>query len=574
MVDTDLAETRAAQISERTPLQKDDLQDGAVDVAWFWRAYRTLGPERWALVYAKAKYATSGAGHTRAKLFADAMLGELDEHALITRVATKRHQDSVRALGLLPVEPGPEGAKQVQARYTTIREFVHGSRKFGSQRQASEKRAASIAMQNLARTAGYADPLRLEWAMEAASLSDLAAGPVMVATDDVVVSLSIDGCGDPRIAIQRGEKTLKAVPAKLRKLPEIKGLKERKKEITHQAARMRVSLEEAMCRLDTFQASDLRELVRHPVLRPMLSDLVFASDEERLGYPADDVKNLISHDGTQAPLTDGERLHLAHPIDLLESGEWHLWQSECFMQGRKQPFKQVFRELYLLTDTERASGNRSLRYAGHQVQSRQALALLGKRGWIANQEEGLRRTFHEERITAWIEVMGLTFTPADVEDLTIESVCFTPRGEWKLMDMSNIPPRLFSEVMRDLDLVVSVAHRGGVDPETSASTIEMRTALIRETLDMLDIHNVTLKNSHALIEGKLGSYSVHLGSAIVHRQPGGAVCVVPVHSQHRGRIFLPFVDDDPRTAEVLSKVLLLVRDDKISDPTILEQLRH
>jgi hypothetical protein len=38
-------------------------------------------------------------------------------------------------------------------------------------------------------------------------------------------------------------------------------------------------------------------------------------------------------------------------------------------------------------------------------------------------------------------------------------------------------------------------------------------------------------------------------------------------------VFLPFADDDPRTAEVIAKVVLLARDDTISDPTILEQLR-
>ena len=65
---------------------------------------------------------------------------------------------------------------------------------------------------------------------------------------------------------------------------------------------------------------------------------------------------------------------------------------------------------------------------------------------------------------------------------------------------------------------------------------------------------------------------MHLGSAIVHRQPGGHLCIVPVHSQHRGRLFLPFADDDPRTAEVLSKVLLLAKDTEIKDPTILEQI--
>ena len=60
---------------------------------------------------------------------------------------------------------------------------------------------------------------------------------------------------------------------------------------------------------------------------------------------------------------------------------------------------------------------------------------------------------------------------------------------------------------------------------------------------------------------------------MVHRRPGGAVCILPVHAQHRGRLFLPFADDDPRTAEVISKVLLLARDHEIQDPTILEQIR-
>lgn len=59
----------------------------------------------------------------------------------------------------------------------------------------------------------------------------------------------------------------------------------------------------------------------------------------------------------------------------------------------------------------------------------------------------------------------------------------------------------------------------------------------------------------------------------MHKMPGGALCVVPVHSQHRGRLFLPFADDDPRTAEVISKVLLLARDHEIQDPSILEQIR-
>ena len=49
--------------------------------------------------------------------------------------------------------------------------------------------------------------------------------------------------------------------------------------------------------------------------------------------------------------------------------------------------------------------------------------------------------------------------------------------------------------------------------------------------------------------------------------------ILPVHSQKRGRIFLPFVDEDPKTAEIMSKIVLLAEDKKIKDPSILDQIR-
>lgn len=90
---------------------------------------------------------------------------------------------------------------------------------------------------------------------------------------------------------------------------------------------------------------------------------------------------------------------------------------------------------------------------------------------------------------------------------------------------------------------------------------------------MLKLSNVKLKGFHALITGTLGEYTVHLGSGVVHKMAKGAVHILPVHSQQRGRIFLPFVDEDPKTAEILSKVVLLAEDQKIKDPNILEQVR-
>jgi hypothetical protein len=111
--------------------------------------------------------------------------------------------------------------------------------------------------------------------------------------------------------------------------------------------------------------------------------------------------------------------------------------------------------------------------------------------------------------------------------------------------------------MRDVDLMVSVAHRGGVDLEAAASTVDMRAALLRETLRLLRIHNVRLAERYALVDEKLGAYNVHLGSGAVHRQPGGSLCIISVHPQYRGRLFLPFTNDDLKTAKIVSKVVLL-----------------
>jgi hypothetical protein len=266
-----------------------------------------------------------------------------------------------------------------------------------------------------------------------------------------------------------------------------------------------------------------------------------------------------------------ERLRLAHPHDLLKAEDWHDWQRECFRSERVQPFKQVFRELYVITKQERKDGDVSHRYDGQQVQPTQALALFGSRGW--NTQDGVFKVFHDVELTASVYFDSGFGTPLEVEGATIAGVSFVKRDQWKAIPLADVPPRLFSEVMRDLDLVVSVAHAGGVDPEASASTVEMRESLLRETCDLLKMKNVRFKAAHALITGKLADYSVHLGSGTVHKMPGGALCVVPVHSQHRGRLFLPFADDDPRTAEVISKVLLLARDHEIQDPSILEQIR-
>ncbi|MCF6313185.1 MAG: DUF5724 domain-containing protein [Verrucomicrobiales bacterium] len=575
-VDTEVREQWAAEISERTQLTSQDLVDGAVDVAWFHQVYNQLGKKRWNLVVDEARYASGGGGHTRAQVFAEAMLGVMKKTDMVKRIRDKRHQDTVRALGLLPLARGKGKDSDLLSRYQEMQEFIRTSRQFGSQRQASEKRAATIGQENLARTAGYPDPIRLQWDMEAREISDMKDGVLTASKGEVEVRLEIGEWGEIAIEVKKADKVLKSIPVGVRKDKAIKALTERRTILKRQASRMRKSLEAMMCRGEAFSRDEVAKLLEHPLLAPMLRGLILVGvdDPKLLGYPSKNGKALETFDDKCEVIGKKEAVRIAHPHDLLTSKKWSKWQRDCLARERVQPFKQVFRELYPLNKEEKAKKTTlSNRYAGHQVNPRQAMALFGGRGWVTAPEEGVRRTFHDEEISAYVVFEESFYTPADVEGLTLAGVQFVRRGTHDALPLSKVPPRVFSEVMRDIDLAVSVAHRGGVDPEASSSTIEMRGSLVVESTAVLGLKNVKVKENHVMVDGDLGEYSIHLGSAMTHIIPGGALYIVAVQSQHRGRLFLPFADDDPKTAEVLSKVLLLARDTEIKDPSILNQIR-
>ncbi|MHC5020820.1 MAG: DUF4132 domain-containing protein, partial [Planctomycetota bacterium] len=257
------------------------------------------------------------------------------------------------------------------------------------------------------------------------------------------VSLAIDETGGPDLQVRRGEKSLKSVPAKLRKHPRIAALRARSTELKRQRSRIRASLEQAMVRGDEFTGAEFKELCRHGILKPMLERLVIVGGGG-LGYPIKGGVALEAFDGSVFPVGASETVRIAHAADLLKTRKWSAWQRDCFARERVQPFKQLFRELYVPTKAERATKDHSARYAGQQVQPRQALALLGKRGWVNHPEEGVRKVFHDAKLAAWLTFEESFYTPADIEGLTLDSVAFSERGNWKRLPLTKVPPRLFS----------------------------------------------------------------------------------------------------------------------------------
>jgi hypothetical protein len=425
----------------------------------------------------------------------------------------------------------------------------------------------------LAITTGYGDVDRMTWALEGAKVEQLR--PLMEphGIGEWSVWLHIADDGTPDLRVSKNEKTQKTLPKELAKEPYVAELKEAAKQLRDQKRRARSSFEMAMVSRAGFGAAEITGLLEHPVLRGMISLLAFTAGE-RLGFPTLSGHGLalVGPSGESQAIGGGDVLQIAHPRDFVAMGCWSAYQQHLFHNKIVQPFKQVFREYYPITEDERAAVNISHRYAGNQIQPKRAAALFRAKGWTVGYEEGLQRVWHKENIIVRMYALADWFSPADIEAPTLEAIQFFSRDKYKLLSLADIPPVIFSETMRDVDLAVSVAHAGGVDPEASHSTVEMRVAIARELLALLQVGNVAFQSAHAQIQGSMGEYSVHMGSGVVHQSGRGMIAVLPIHSQSRGRFFLPFADDDPKTAEVLSKILLFADDKKIKDPGILAQI--
>ena len=540
-------------VSQYSTVPRDDFKRGAIDVDWYQRVHKAVGKEGWKLIQESAKYLSDGMGYRRVKLYSAVLTGEIKLTETIKKITEKRDKDYVMALGLVPINK-KKVEEDLVSRYNLLQTFLKESKQFGQQRQESEKNAVEIGLDNLSRNAGYEDSIRFSWAMEAKATQQIMEKATLV-IDDTCLQLVVDEEGKADIIVTKGDKTLKSIPDKYKKNKEIEALKDSKTYLTKQYSRTRLSLEQAMLSQTLFTAAELAKILEHPVVKAMLSKLVLFNPETQASGFWQDGK-LLSAEGTLTPLKAADKLLIAHPSHLFYAVQWDLYQKYLFDKELKQPFKQVFRELYVPTKDELETSNRSERYQGHQVQPQKTVALLRGRGWTVNYEEGLQKVYHKEGFRATIYAAADWYTPSDVEAPTLEYVVFYNLKDGKEVPMKEINPVIFSEVMRDVDLVVSVAHVGGVDPEASHSTMQMRGALARESARLFKLTNVEVKERYILVKTEHGDYSLHLGSGMISKG-GLQINVVAVQSQHRGRVFLPFVDDDPKTAEIISKMKLL-----------------
>lgn len=321
-------------------------------------------------------YERIGAGHTRARKYADAVNRKWIASEVQDEIRKKWNKDLLMSYCLIPLDQ--KDVKDTLERCQYLQQFFKESKNFGSQRQESEKKAVEIGLQNLTRNGGYDDVTRLTWAMETELIQEMEPYFRLHDLGGIEVFVQIDGESLSQLKCRKDGKRISSLPARLKKDPYLETLKEIHKKLKKQYSRSRRMLEQAIEDRNSFYICELVGLIRNPVIRPLLKTLVFVKNGEDgargdTGFFAEG--GLVTADGEFLPQSPDTQVRIAHPVDLYQRGVWTNYQKYLFDRTIRQPFKQMFREVYIPT-AEELPMQHAVRYAGNQIQPKKTVVVL------------------------------------------------------------------------------------------------------------------------------------------------------------------------------------------------------
>ena len=340
---------------------------------------------------------------------------------------------------------------------------------------------------------------------------------------------------------------------------------------------------------------------------------------------------IVDADGNPIDVPDDATVSLWHPIEEPEAAVL-AWRRFYEDRGIAQPFKQAHREIYVLTDAERNTRTYSNRFAAQLVKQHQFKALGDVRGW----RSPLRLMVDDGypppskslpafglRAEYWVEGAGDEYG-RDATDsgaflhLATDQIRFYPidaatmfahaagggygRGWNQTRDpepvpLEEVPPLALSEVLRDADLFVGVAGVGN-DPtwadgasvgenrydrwldysfgDLSATAATRRGVLSRLVPRLKIADRCEVGDKFLTVRGEFRTYKIHLGSGNILMEPNDQyLCIVPKANfgKDAADVALPF-EGDRTLSVILSEAFLLADDLKITDPTIVSQIKR
>ncbi len=400
-------------------------------------------------------------------------------------------------------------------------------------------------------------------------------------------------------------KPLKTVPAAV-KSEHATAYKELKKELTELAAQVQVQkarIEGYYLQKRQWTYPDWKEnYCNHPLVGAVASKLIWCfttNAQTTTGICEGDTIVSASGEVLQG-FNDETTVSLWHPINAAVE-EVIAWRGYLQANEIVQPFKQGFREVYLLTDAELRTSTYSNRFAAHVLRQHQFAALTKQRGWqyhlMGNWDSHNTPTvvIPDYKMTAqyYVNAEG-----ADEEThngiflyVTTDQVRFYKEGQ--LQELIDVPRLVFSEIMRDVDLFVGVTSIGN-DPAWAdnahathnaywhgysfgdlSESAKMRSSVLQSLVPRLKIRDkCTFDGKFLKVKGSLRTYKIHMGSGNILMEPNDQyLCIVPAGRSpvSNGKIYLPF-EGDNLLSIIVSKALLLADDETITDETIVRQI--
>ncbi len=402
-------------------------------------------------------------------------------------------------------------------------------------------------------------------------------------------------------------KIQKSIPAfvKTKYAAELKQLKASKKEIEKTSTIHKNRLDFMYRKNRVWQFSDFKKQYLHHGLMSMLANKLIWRFQHKENHFSAFFLNEEWVDSQQNPITipNDSELVLWHPAEssIEEVRQWRKFMIDNEIQ---QPFKQAYREVYLLTDAEINTRIYSNRMAAHILKQYQFVSIAKTRNW-KTQLQGpwdggdmtptIEIPEHQLRAEFWADPISEDQGESGVYlYLGTDQVRFVNTQTNDAIELMDVPPVVFSEIMRDVDLFVGVCSIGN-DPSWNDNggapryndywqrysfgdltvLAETRKEILSNLIPRLKIRNVAhIDGKFLVVKGKLRTYKIHLGSTNILMEPNDQyLCIVPDRSKKdvAKKIFIPFEGDNALSV-ILSKAFLLAEDEKIQDTTITSQI--
>jgi hypothetical protein len=271
-------------------------------------------------------------------------------------------------------------------------------------------------------------------------------------------------------------------------------------------------------------------------------------------------------------LPDEATVEIWHPVEA-SADSVDRWRHQVVTRRVTQPFKQAFRETYRIDLRSGADGVLDRRFADRPLAYGRMRALMGSRGWTAPMlgpfDQGDRATAFKDLARAGLRA-ELLHTPAGLGDRR-ERVEYARSGSLRFTKgtddgrspvlLADVPPRVLSEALRDVDLFTSVpdpmrrpssATEGDGSPPLAVRADAMRRLLATLGWD----GRASVLGLWLRVETPESAWAISLATGATVRLPDEEVVDVPLPDPPPEVGYLPLEDEVLRTVLVTAIVLL------------------